>query len=123
MRTEPICAGLRFEYELVEKLQEEDWACATVLGSRGPFDVIAMNIHETRFIQVKSTRRPEKDYTIWHWVNAVERLRELAIPPSASLWLYTWIIPETRWIAYRVSDWSDDRVMTYSLLKKELQHA
>ena len=88
-----IRGRVRYERELVGLLEAEGWRCLRSAGSRGPWDLVAVNRAEVRLIQVKTTRTLRSPTTRAHLVQAVRMLQAIAAPPTASRWLCVRVLP------------------------------
>lgn len=101
-------ARLRFEYEAQERLHQQGFWVARSAGSRGPWDLFAINGQECRLVQVKSTRRPFHPSTVSMVTNAIEELRAAPSPVSTSHWIALKVL-RGPWIECRVDDWPMSR--------------
>ena len=73
-----------------------------------------MRIDETRFIQVKSTTDPKAAPYVY--VQAVERLRALAVPSVTTKWLYVFVYGQG-WRGQNLAAWPTERSALRRCLK------
>lgn len=115
-------ARIRFEYTLIERLQVDGWGCFRSAGSRGPFDVVAVNAEEIRFIQLKTTRDPFQRSLLSLCVGAVEDLLDIRCPSLVTRWLYLYVL-RGEWLEVRVDDYENDRAFIRERLRAEILSA
>lgn len=77
--------GRRIEHKIISFLKKSGYSTFRSAGSKGAFDIIAVNERVVRFIQSKLT-----DDTSYNYTNEIKNMNTVATPDYASreLWIY-----------------------------------
>jgi Holliday junction resolvase len=80
--------GRRREWQTVELLQDQGYVCTRAAGSKGLFDVIAINGIECLLIQCKSNRWPSK--------KELAAIRAVSTPGNCRKLIHRWVDGRTQ---------------------------
>jgi hypothetical protein len=89
--------GTRVEHKVIELLEAVGFKCVRSTGSFGPFDIVAIQWHLVRLIQVKSNRKPGPD--------EIEEMRAWRVSPDILKEYCVWKDREKYPVFYSEWEW------------------
>lgn len=86
--------GRRKEYDRIKYLEAQGYYCIRSAGSKGLFDIVALNKNEIILEQVKSVLKTRK------FIKEINLLRNLydKVPSNVTIRLAVWLQKDRKWL-------------------------